>query len=47
MFGTISLLAQATEKIDTPDVAWSTLVPLLIVLGGAIVFMVVACHTPA
>ena len=46
MLGTISLLGQVSRTIDTPDVAWSTLTPLLVLLGGAILLMVVAAMLP-
>ena len=37
-----ALLAAATQtKLDTPDVDWSTLSPLLVLLGGATLLLVV------
>jgi len=42
------LLAQsaATTRIDTPSVVWSALVPLLILIAGAVVLLVLAALVP-
>ena len=34
------------DSLDTPAVAWSTLLPLLILIGGAVVLMVLAALLP-
>ena len=36
----------ATNSLETPSVAWSTLLPMLILIGGAVVLMVLAALLP-
>ena len=36
----------AVQQLQTPPVAWSNLLPVLILLGGAIVLMVVGAMLP-
>ncbi len=40
------MLAQAVTPLQTPDVEWSTLTPVLVLLGGAVLLLVVSSFLP-
>ena len=42
----IALMAQAAPRINTPPVVWSALLPVLIMLGGALVLLVAGALLP-
>ncbi len=44
----VGLLAQAGEaaRLDTPEVEWTALAPVLVMIGGAVLLMVVAALAP-
>src|SRR6478609_5014766 len=40
------MMLAEVERLTTPQVAWSVLLPVLILLGGAVILMVVGALTP-
>src|SRR5215210_6910048 len=44
--GTLLAQSAAPTRIETPSVVWSALLPLLILIGGAVVLMVLAALLP-